>query len=287
MDCKQLRCLGFFSPFSPPTPSSQIWTNIVWFFNVYANKSQQAISWSVLTEFVWSCAAAHPESRGIRQKITLAPCSRNAKGLGSLRRGWKLQCGIRSKQKALQARLSKLRRELEEPLTFRASRRRFSTSDFFPGEEEKFAGTAIPLEFISAWLNSGLVVSKWMVYQDNYLISWENFPLVSFSLAWSCSFFCFLIAGKSGSSMCVLSTAALRFVTDKSAVVLDAWLFCWWTLWYRAQEVVALPRCLALKAAAFWELPVLWGFLHFSRSLAAGYWTGSIWLRFGTLFFCF
>lgn len=38
---------------------------------------------------------------------------------------------------------------------------------------------------------SVLVVLRRMFYLDNYLISWENFPLMSSSVAWSRSFFCF------------------------------------------------------------------------------------------------
>lgn len=41
-----------------------------------------------------------------------------AEGLGSLRAGWELRYGIRSKQKTLQATLPETPKQLWEPLTF-------------------------------------------------------------------------------------------------------------------------------------------------------------------------
>lgn len=86
MDQRRLRWWVFLLSLPPP-PSPQIWTNITWFFNIYANKSQQVISWSVLTEFIWSCRAARFESRGIKHKIILATCSRNCERIRKLTRG--------------------------------------------------------------------------------------------------------------------------------------------------------------------------------------------------------
>lgn len=135
---------------------------------------------------------------------------------------------------------------------------------FFSGKEYKFAGTEIPLEFISAWLNfSGLVVLRWMFYLDNCLISWENFPPMSFSVASSHSFFCFL------------------FLSWESPVPpRTLWALLYWglllinLLWFWMPQGSlgglcdikprkSLPKCLALKAVAFCKLPVLWGFYSF------------------------
>lgn len=89
------------------------------------------ISWAALPDFIWSCTVAHCESRGIKRKMTLAACSHNHKGLGSLHEGWKLPYGIRSKQTALQAMLSEMRKQLqEEPSTFSEGQGRFPTSSF-------------------------------------------------------------------------------------------------------------------------------------------------------------
>jgi len=122
---------GVLFLFSPPTPSSPISTNIPWFFNIHTSKLQWVISWAALPDFIWSCTGAHCESRGIKRKMTLAACSHNHKGLGSLHEGWKLPYGIRSKQTALQAMLSEMRKQLqEEPSTFTEGQGRFPTSSF-------------------------------------------------------------------------------------------------------------------------------------------------------------
>lgn len=161
---------------------------------------------------------------------------------------------------------------------------RFSTCDFgfFLGRNASLQVLRY-LEFVSAWLTfSGLVVLRWMFYLDNYLISWENFPVMSFSVARSHSFFLFSYLGKVQFLHMHSSTSALRFVTDPFAVIWDASVFSWWALWYPAQEVTSLPRHSALKAAA---VCTLWGSLFLSRSPTAGYWAGSTRLQFGTFFF--
>lgn len=125
---------GVLFLFSSPTPSSPISTNIPWFFNIHTSKLQWVISWAALPDFIWSCTVAHCESRGIKRKMTLAACSHNHKGLGSLHEGWKLPYGIRSKQTALQAMLSEMHKQLqEEPSTFSEGQGRFSHQQFFAG----------------------------------------------------------------------------------------------------------------------------------------------------------
>lgn len=167
MDCRQLR----FFLFSPPTPSSQIWTNITWFFNIYANKSQQVISWSVLTEFIWSCTAAHFESKGIKHKIILATCSCNCKRIRKLTRGLEVALWDQKQTESTSGNAFKNVEVTLGAFDFQLELRKVFHLWLFCGKDYKFAGTLIPLEFVSAWLNfSVLVVVTCMLYLDNYLL---------------------------------------------------------------------------------------------------------------------
>lgn len=78
--------------------------------------------------------------------------------------------------------------------------------------------------------------------------------------------FSVLISWRSGPSICIPRTFLSRFITDKFAVVLDASVFCWWTLWYQGEQVVSISKRLTSKAAAFSSGQCCGGLIPFRNS---------------------
>lgn len=106
----------------------------------------------------------------------------------------------------------------------------------------------------------------------------SNCPVILFPVSHS--------RGKSSFSIGITNTFLLGILTDKFATFLYVLVFHWWTS-IPSTESQASPQMFNFETSSILSDVSVEVYLLLSRSLAAGYWAGSIWIYLGLFLFCF